>query len=461
MELKANNKKRLALLALSALTAAAITACGGGGNGGFALPVATSSPTTTTQTDSTTVTGVAATGSPIASSAVELKCASGATGSATTDANGVWTATFKSTDYPCVARVQFVQVNNVYTSLYANALPTTTTTWIHSVVAAPGTANITPLTDLIVGILGNQDPATWFAAVTNGTLSGAITSSALADALAKLKTTLSTLPGKPSLPDGFNPLTSAFSAKKGDAGDDILESYSAALQASGLTQAQAAAHAAAGEDLTQESYVATAFTTPNLTAFRVGAAKTLAGQYAVAIPDPNRGATWATGGLDSNGNLTSVELGPYVGVVSKDQNRAVELCSWTGGAQRSQYVFVAEDLVPVTDPTELQGQYFIEYENCTATGTSMFLLDGSFVFTPTSGPSDAPDMNIAQAFTEAGLEKQETGGLAVRRAKAFKYTVDGFTKYVYVMVNTRKDSTTPELNGDTDYVLMGISQMPS
>lgn len=443
-----------------------MTACGGGGGGGFGFaPIASTAPTTPANTPAstpadttvTTVTGVAAVGAPISGGSVEVKCASGATASATTDADGVWTASLKSTDYPCVARVTGTQGNTNFASM-VNFVAVPSTTVLHSVVALPGTTNITPLTDLIVGILSGQDPATWFAGSTNGALSSLITSNALADALAKFKATLVTLPGKPTLPDGFDPLTSQFSARKGDAGDDLLEAYRAALTAAGLSQTDAATRAAAGQALTLEAYVATAFTTPNLTTLRVAAAKTLAGYYTMSIPDPNRGTIGIYGSYDTDGNLTNLTgLNSYV---SLDGNRVGELCVSSAGVARSQYAYVAEDLVPVSDPAELQGQYFEEYENCVRTGTSQFLSDGSFVFTATGEPSDPPTAGISQAFATTGLEQQKPDGVAVLRAKAFKYTFNGITKYVYVLVSTKKDSTTPEISGDSSYVLMGVSQLP-
>lgn len=425
---------------LSAAMVATLAACGGGGSDSAADG---SSPPSLT-----TATGVAAIGAPISGGNVELKCASGATASATTDANGVWTASLKATDYPCVTRVAGGQADG-------QTLPSP----LHSIVSAPGTANITPLTDLIVGILSGQNPATWYASVTNGTLSGTITSGLLSTAQGKLKTTLATLPGKPVLPDGFDPLTAKFSAKKGDIGDDLLESYGAALAAAGITQADAATHAAAGEALTQEAYAGTAFTTPNLTTFRVGAAKTLGGDYVLSIPDPNRGNLVTKGTVDADGNLIALAAdSSFSGFVSKAGNRIGELCTTIAGEQLSQYVFVSEDLVPVTDVTELQGKTFLEHENCVTggTGTSVFNADGSFVFTgnDNGGVPDEPVTNIAQAFADQGREHDDS----VVRAKAFKYTTDSMTTYVYLMVATKKGTTTPAINGETDYVLIGVSR---
>ncbi|SEB17240.1 hypothetical protein [Variovorax sp. YR216] len=450
------NRSVVARLALGALMVAAMTACGGGGGGYYGVAPAASSPSAPASS-TTTVTGVAAVGSPISGGTVELKCASGATTAATTDADGVWTASLKSTDYPCVARVTGLQGNSNFASM-VNFIAVPTTIVLHSVVTAPGTANITPLTDLIVGILSGQDPATWFASATNAALGGVITSTAVSSALTQFKVILASLPGKLALPDGFDPLTSQFSAKQGDAGDDLLESYRTALSAAGLSQTEAATRAAGGQTLTLEAYAATAFTTPNLTTIQVAAAKTVAGNYTMVIPDPNRGTMWLYGTYDQDGNMGN--LVGFPGFVTFDANRVGELCTSSASVVRSQYVYVSDDLVPVTDPTELQGLYFDEYEDCARTGTSRFLEDGSFVFTPTGEASDAPQAGIAQAFTAAGLEQQKANGIAVLHAKAFKYTLDGITKYVYVLVSAKKDSTATEVNGDTDYVLMGVSFLP-
>ncbi|MDM0019326.1 hypothetical protein [Variovorax saccharolyticus] len=460
-ELKNTRNRRLSVRwALSALMVAAMAACGGGGGGGFA-PITSPSPTTPASTPAsttTTVTGVAAVGAPISGGTVELKCASGATASATTDTDGVWTASLKSTDYPCAARVTGTQSIVNYASVL-NFASAPSQTVLHSVVAAPGTTNITPLTDLIVGILSGQVPATWFASSTNGALTSLITSTALADALAKFKLTLATLPGRLALPDGFDPLTSQFSATKGDAGDDLIESYRAALQGAGLSQTEAATRAAAGQALTLEAYAGTAFTTPNLTTMRVGAAKTLTDTYTMSIPDPHRGTVAISGTYGSAGNLAT--LSGMSSFVSLDGNRVGELCVSNASVARSQYVYVAEDLVPVSDPAELQGLEFAEYENCTRTGTSRFQSDGSFVFQPAGQTSDPATEGIAQAFAATGLEQQKSGGTAVLRAKAFKYQFDGMTKYVYVFVSSTKGATTPVTNGDLDYVLMGVSEQPS
>lgn len=447
---------------MTALMAAALAACGGGGGGGSAPPAAESPAPSVT-----TATGVAAVGAPISGGAVELKCASGATTSATTDTEGVWSASLKTTDYPCVARVTVTQTNH-YSSIVGSAPPATTTITLHSVVAAPGTTNITPLTDLIVGILSGQDPATWFANVTNGVLSGAITLSSLGNALDKLKSTLATLPGKPVLPDGFDPLTSPFSAKKGDAADDFLESYRTALAAAGLTQEQAAGYAAAGGALTQVIQALTVYTTPNETAafgFRGGISTNLNDQTVLFMPDPNRGVLTSQFSLA----MASSEIGlgtnsPFTAGISVLGTGAGQLCMSGAGSfnseQHSQYVYVSDALVEVTDPNELKGLIFDDYEDCAKTGTLVIDANGSGVFTQTGQAPDDADADFLSAFTSQGREETKNDVTGLTRAKAYKYVDGTTTRYVYVGVSNKKGDASLEFNGDPTYVTMGVSRLP-
>ncbi|WP_232096869.1 hypothetical protein [Comamonas thiooxydans] len=426
-------------LALSVVTAAVLTACGGGGGGGSSEAPAS---------NSASASGVAAVGSPITGGAVTLKCASGASASATTGTDGSWSASLKSSDFPCVIRVSGGQAN-------AQAL----TTPLHSMVAAAGLANITPLTDLLVGIVSGQKPDTWFDSATNGSLSGAIHASALATAQDKLKAVLSSLPGKPSLPAGFDPLTSQFHAQKGDAGDDLLESYGAALTSAGLTQSEAAGSVAAGETLTQAAFAGTAFTTPNMTLFRAGAAKTKAGDFVLSMPDPQRGLLTSKAGLDMDGNVTQVGL-PFVAVASLLGNRIAQYCTQGAGAfgsnQHGQYAYLSEDWTPVTNTSELHGKVFNEYEDCSSTGTLEFRADDSVVFTENGGVPDAPNFGFSKALSGEGMEDPAEN--SITHAKVYKITLDGKTTYAYVGVSTQKGLTTPVIDGKANYVTMGISQ---
>lgn len=438
--MKKLHNMRFPKLVLSSIAAAALAACGGGG-----------SSSAGNGATSVNTTGTAAIGSPIAGGTVALKCASGTATSTTTGTDGSWTVSLKATDYPCVAEVSGGQANGV-------AL----TSVLHSVLAAPGVTNITPLTDILVGVLGKQDPSTWFANVSKSDLANSITTDNVNTALDKLKTALASLPGKPSLPDGFNPLNTAFKAQSGDAGDDLLERYGASLTASGLTQSEAAVDTANGQALTQQANSATAYTTPGLTAIPMGSSVNLDGTFAIAIADPNRGKFTAKATIDADGNVTSfTDAGLFKAVVSLLGNRVGELCTANGvgsvvAGQPGQYVYVSSDLTEVTDLTELNGKTFDEYEDCVKSGTMVFA-SGSSTFTDTNGKQDAPNTNVAQALTAAGLA--DSANHSVEHAKIYKYSANGVTKYAYITVNSTTGTDDPlTFDIDTKYVTIGLSQ---
>lgn len=439
--MKINNTALALMLGMTTLLAA----CGGGGDGSTS---AAASPLS--------VSGTAAVGAPIVGGTVTLKCATGASVTAQTAANGTWSAKIPANALPCSVQVKGGTANG-------QALPAP----LHSVVQAAGNVNITPLTELIVAALADKNPATWFDELSsNGDtkLSSAITADALKAAGDVLKTALASLPGKPTLPAGFDPLISSFSATAGDPADDLLESYSQSLELAGLSPADAVNTVViGGSALTLDSSTGTTYTTPNITSFPFALSQNLDGNRTLTFLDPNRGKKTVTvTGVNADGNITNVQTSEFSGFVSLLGNRVGMLCVASSGntnvAQWSQYVHISSEMTEVTNTSELQGKIFTEYENCVATGTSEFLADGSFLFTEYGGVSDAVDPNIiTQAFSAAGYEEQENGGIAVQRAKAFKYTSNGVTKYVYITVSTKKGSTTPEVNGDTDYVLFGVS----
>ncbi|QKL63303.1 hypothetical protein HI808_05990 [Ralstonia solanacearum] len=314
----------------------------------------------------------------------------------------------------------------------------------------------------MVAVLGKQDPATWFASVTRSNLVSSITLDSLNGALGKLKATLVTLPGQLKLADGFNPINSTFKAAKGDAGDNLLETYGASLTASGLSQTQAAVNTANGQALTQKAYAATAFTTPGLTAIRLGSSVNLDGTFAIAIADLNRGQYTAKASIDVNGNMTSfTDAGQFTGVVSTLGNRVGQLCTANGvgsvvASRPGQYVYVSSDLTEVTDLNELNGKTFDEYEDCVISGTLAFA-NGTATFTDNAGHQDAPDTNVAQALTDAG--RPDPANHSVMHAKVYKYTANGITKYAYLTVNSTTSTDTPlTFDTDTKYVTIGVSQ---
>lgn len=426
----------------AAALAFALSACGGGGGGDSSSGGSTPAPS------SATVSGVAAIGAPIVGGSVSLKCASGATASAVTGADGTWQASIKNGDAPCVIRVSGGQ---------ADGKPLDAP--LHSMIVQPGQANITPLTDLMVGIVTNQQPNAWFDAATNGTLAGAISGNAIAVAHDKLVATLATLPGKPSLPAGFDPLTSQFNAQKGDAGDDLLEVYGAALTSTGLTQSDAVANAVTNVPQTQEAFAGTAFTTPGMTSFRAGAAKINSGDFVLSMPDPLRGLLTSKANLDDKGNVTQVS-GPFKAVASMMGNRIAQYCTEGVGAfgdpHRSQYAYISEDWTPVTNTAELHGLVFNDFEDCRQTGTVEFLSDDSVVFTENGGVPDAPDFGFSKALTSEGMVNVEDN--TVTFAKVYKITLEGKTTYAYIGVTSLKGSDKPVIDGKTNFVTMGISR---
>ncbi|CAG4906512.1 hypothetical protein R70241_03427 [Paraburkholderia saeva] len=434
--------ERIAGYALGASLCAALAACGGGGSNSGRNNAGNTTPTVTTS-------GTAAIGAPIVSGSVSLKCASGATASATTAADGTYSVTLKSADYPCVAEVAGGQANGV---ALASAL--------HSVAAAPGTTNVTPLTDLIVGVLGNGN-ASALDDATSSALSSAITADNLASALTKVQTAIATLPGKLAIASGFNPLNSKFSV--GDANDALLDQYAAALDAAGLTQADAVTHAQDGTAMTKTPYSAIAYTTPGITATPMGTSFNLDNTFGIAIADPNRGQYMAKATIDADGNVTSfTDAGKFTAIVSLLGNRVGQLCTANGvgsvaAAQPGQYVYVSSDLTEVTDPSELNGKTFDEYEDCTKSGTTTFA-NGNSTFTGIDGGTDA-SVSVAQALTADGIA--DPANHSVEHAKVYTYTdpASGMTKYVYITVNSTIGTDDPlTFDTDTKYVTIGLSR---
>lgn len=403
----------------------AVAACGGGG-GDTVVPT------------SSTTAGVAAIGAPIVGGSVELKCASGATASATTGTDGAWTVSLKSSDYPCAARLSGGTANG---QPFLSAL--------HSVAQTSGTTNITPLTDLVTAILGGQNPATWYANAKSSDLSNVITASGLTTAVTELKTTLATLPGKPALPSGFDPLTSKFSAQKGDPGDDLLESYGSALTAAGLTQATATTKVVAKQPLTEAASSMKGFSAPKLTAVFAGSAKLQSGTTTIAVDDLHAQAE-----VDADGNITALASdSPFTGFISLFGNTLGQLCMSGAGSidetMHSKYLFVSTDAgwTEVTDVTELFGKTFFEYEDCDVYYTTHFSSTGEM--TSLNGSDPIPVETVKALFSTQGFTKEGNTGYAI--AKPYKRTVNGVTTYAYLF--NGGDKSEPR-----DYARLAVSQ---
>jgi hypothetical protein len=197
--------------AYAVLMVATLSACGGGG--GSSTPAAASA----------SVSGVAATGAAIASGTVTLKCVSGTTTAATTGTDGSFNIDVSGVTLPCAGRVDYKD-------------STGTPQKLHTFITAAGTANITPVTELLVANLTGGTPANAFDNFDT-TKAKAITAAqvkAAADAVKSyLKNTLGVDTTK--LPD--DPVGTKLKAAVGGAGGDdfdkVLDDLQAKLKAKG------------------------------------------------------------------------------------------------------------------------------------------------------------------------------------------------------------------------------------
>jgi hypothetical protein len=192
-----------------------LSACGGGGGGGSSsgfslLPSGGGTPTTPPAAEtSVAVSGTVATGAPASGSNVALRCANGTSGTATTAADGKWSAKLDAPEFPCLATASGG-------SLAAGQK-------LHSMLRAAGYVNITPLTELILARAAGMAPSgieqAGLAALA--ALAGKL-DAAQADIVALLNES------------GYgafapNPFTGEFKAVAGDAYDDLLEHLAQSL----------------------------------------------------------------------------------------------------------------------------------------------------------------------------------------------------------------------------------------
>lgn len=192
----------------------AVSACGGGGSGG---------------SGTVKVSGVAATGAAIASGAVTLKCASGASYTTITGTDGKFSIDVSSQALPCLAQVSYVDGAGA-------------TQKLRSIVTTAGNANITPVTELVVANLTGGTAASAFDSFNANTVKG-YTASNITAAVAAVKTYISGL-GVSVTNFPTDPIGVAFVPARtgvtGDAVDAILDSLKVQLGSTTLDQAVAA-----------------------------------------------------------------------------------------------------------------------------------------------------------------------------------------------------------------------------
>jgi hypothetical protein len=209
----------------SIVALAALTACGGGGGGGSASAGGAAA--------SNTLGGTAAIGLPIVGAMVKVSCAAGASlSSGATSNQGAWQVTLADQKFPCAVELLGGSINGA-----------TNTTSYHSIATAPGTINITPLTDMLVAnMAGSATPSTWFASVgvTPALLAG-VSQAQVDVALSKMRAAFPLLTALASA----NPLTAKFNPITGDSTDDTLEALKSAIASTGVTHSMLLANAAA------------------------------------------------------------------------------------------------------------------------------------------------------------------------------------------------------------------------
>jgi len=402
--------------------------CGGGG--GSAPPSAGNGGNTSAR-----VSGTVAVGYPIIGANVAVKCASGFTASATTGIDGTWAATVADTAYPCVVQASGGTANGI-----ALLSP------LHSMMLGSGNVNVTPLTDLIVANVTGQDPATWFTNANSGQLVGAITSTNINNAVGVVSTVLASLPGQPSLPNGFNPITTPFTANQVDAGDVVLDNYAAGLALANMTRDDAVSNVAAGSTtLTQEAQTLKVFGatgSSELIQFQGGLVRTSDGNITLTIPDSRGQArTVNVTSRDAEGNVNGMTSSVFNGIVSVFGNRFGQLCvegtaEWDyDDLRRAVYTYVSADMIEVTDLEEIRNVVFTLYDGCAFRDATMQYSHTTDEYVVTSYHAWS---NTSSTATTWGGPRYENNpahyvGWFTTQRKVFKYVdEDGHAHYAIV-----------------------------
>jgi hypothetical protein len=188
---------------LVAVTAALLAGCGGGDKD-------------PPEPSSITLSGTAAKGAALAGAAISVKCAAG-TGAATTGADGKYSVTITDAGLPCALK----------------AAGTDGSTF-HSIVAGSGnsgsfTANISPLTEMVVAQVAGAAPAAYFGSFGSGS---AVPAARANEAVAYVQAALAPVASL----TGINPLTDPLAV--GNALDQKIDAVMAALGTSGQTLEQ-------------------------------------------------------------------------------------------------------------------------------------------------------------------------------------------------------------------------------
>ena len=195
--------KHLFQLASSAVIVL-MTACGGGGGS-----------STGVLTTGLTLNGYAATGAAISGGTIDVKCKTG-TGTSTSNSDGSYTVTISAGAQPCILR----------------AIDPVSKLDLYSIVEAGGTtANITPVTSLVVANTLGNTPSTSYTGF-DSTAHGKITATSIATAVARVQAataaigTDADMTGVDVMKGAIKPATGS---SAGDATDKKIDALMAAL----------------------------------------------------------------------------------------------------------------------------------------------------------------------------------------------------------------------------------------
>ena len=204
------------LTAVTLATVLVMAGCGGGGGD--------SAPSGPTTQGPLTLSGVVAARTAAPSRTVDVKCASG-TGTATSNSDGSYTVTVTEGQLPCVLRAEGTADGDLYSVAYGSG--------------RTATANLTPLTQLVVASMAGGTPATFYG--NFGADTAALVTAARVDAAVTTVQADLTARGIPATDVG-NPVTAvlvpAGATQTGNTYGQVLAGLEANLTTAGMTLAQ-------------------------------------------------------------------------------------------------------------------------------------------------------------------------------------------------------------------------------
>ncbi len=333
--------QRAAAITLPAL----LFACGGNDGGGTPTPPVNPPA-------ALSIVGTAATGAAIAGGSVTAKCAAGTATPVLTAADGSYSVSVTSGALPCVLQVTTA---GGATSLYSVATGSGTS----------ATANITPLTQLVVASLSGADPAVLFAGFGSSN-AGTVTSATVAGAQAAVVLTLRTAGIDLGTLGDFvtGSLTAATATASGNAYDVALDTLHAKLAATVDTDG----HAMTLATLTEAVAAASPSAPPAAPSSKISLPPELllkpsastcsalrSGVYRVVEPTPGAGLTAQTGKITVDAaTLGLVFTDGSTGTLAP---HATEACHFTNDGGKSDLVVSQAGVIVIRSFDSGTGKY--------------------------------------------------------------------------------------------------------